>query len=140
MSGYPACCARAYAEREAHYRGRYEWLRLRRRLETPPATLVEIGTGTGCIGISLLAGWTGARGVGYDRNPAAIELTRENAVRHGVEDRLELSAEDGFDTELPACQDSPSCRMTPPRDRMSSMLEPTEMSRLSMNSSMVSHV
>jgi release factor glutamine methyltransferase len=69
-----------------------------------PGTIVEAGVGTGCIGLSLLTHWPQARLVGYDVNPAAIELTRENAERLHLADRLELRATSAFEgPELGAC-------------------------------------
>lgn len=69
-----------------------------------PGTIVEAGVGTGCIGLSLLTHWPQARLVGYDVNPAAIALTRENAERLQVVDRLELRTTSAFEgPELPAC-------------------------------------
>lgn len=70
-----------------------------------PTTLVEVGVGTGCIGLSLLAHWPRARMVGYDVNPAAIALTQENAERLRVRDRLELRQTSAIEgAGLPACE------------------------------------
>lgn len=57
---------------------------------TPPDRFVEVGVGTGGVGIALLRRWPAASGVGYDVNPAAIALAAANAARHGVEQRLRL--------------------------------------------------
>ncbi len=59
------------------------------REEEAPLVL-DIGTGTGCLIISILADLPQARGVALDIEPAALSLTRENARRIGVEDRLHL--------------------------------------------------
>ena len=71
---------------------------------TGPATIVEAGVGTGCIGLSLLTHWPTARAIGYDINPLALALTQENAQRLHVADRLELRHRSAFEGEpLPAC-------------------------------------
>jgi release factor glutamine methyltransferase len=68
-----------------------------------PADIVEVGVGTGCIGISLLDHWPRARLCAYDVNPKAIELTQLNAEAYDVAGRLELRTADAFAGELPAC-------------------------------------
>lgn len=55
--------------------------------KNPPQRILDIGTGTGCILISLLHEWTEARGIGTDLAAGAVEMARRNAVRHGVADR-----------------------------------------------------
>jgi release factor glutamine methyltransferase len=53
----------------------------------PPARILDIGTGTGCLLISLLRELPGATGVGIDIVPAALDLARANSVALGVADR-----------------------------------------------------
>ncbi len=55
-----------------------------------PGNLLEVGVGSGCVGLSLLRHWPEARLVAYDLNPRALELTRENARALEVESRLVL--------------------------------------------------
>lgn len=56
----------------------------------------DVGTGSGCIAVSLLARGTpegssaSARSFATDRSPAALEVARANAARHEVADRLLL--------------------------------------------------
>ena len=60
-------------------------------LEGPPVPWVlDLGTGSGCILLTLLAEWPQARGVGTDISAAALEVAKENARRLGVADRAEL--------------------------------------------------
>ncbi len=50
----------------------------------------EVGTGSGCISISLLLERQNLRMLGTDINPEAVQLTHENAVAHGVKNRLKV--------------------------------------------------
>lgn len=55
-----------------------------------PARILDLGTGTGCIIITLLKEWPDAKGVAIDISPDALEIARINAQTHGVADRLQL--------------------------------------------------
>ncbi|MGR3542451.1 MAG: peptide chain release factor N(5)-glutamine methyltransferase [Hasllibacter sp.] len=59
-------------------------------LEGRIGTVLDLGTGTGCIAVSLLAERPGARGVAVDLSGAALAVAARNAERHGVADRLDL--------------------------------------------------
>ncbi len=52
--------------------------------------IADIGTGSGCIIISILKNLPEAHGVATDLSPEALELAKENATQHGVLDRLDL--------------------------------------------------
>jgi release factor glutamine methyltransferase len=52
-----------------------------------PWTILDLGTGSGCIAIALLTQLPRARTLGIDRSPAALLTARGNAQRHGVADR-----------------------------------------------------
>nr|WP_254367931.1 peptide chain release factor N(5)-glutamine methyltransferase [Paracoccus sp. Z118] len=54
-------------------------------LELPWRTVLDLGTGTGAILLSLLADRPGANGVGTDISEAALTVARDNAARLGVE-------------------------------------------------------
>lgn len=56
--------------------------------------LADIGTGSGCLAIALLTRLAGARAVATDISADALELSRANAERHRVGDRLDLLAGD----------------------------------------------
>lgn len=56
----------------------------------------EIGTGSGCISITLLKLFSGLVMWGCDINPKAFLLTRKNAFRHGVLNRLFAHIGDKF--------------------------------------------
>ena len=53
-------------------------------LDLPWDSVLDLGTGTGAILISLLAARVGARGLGCDISPAALDVARRNAHLIGV--------------------------------------------------------
>lgn len=58
--------------------------------------LFDLGTGSGCVAVALLKNLSGAKLVASDISPAALDLARENAKRHGVLDRMTLVEADAF--------------------------------------------
>jgi release factor glutamine methyltransferase len=52
--------------------------------------LLDLGTGSGCLLLSLLYALPQATGIGVDNSPAAIELARENATRNSLQTRAEF--------------------------------------------------
>jgi release factor glutamine methyltransferase len=58
--------------------------------------LADIGTGSGCIAISMLHEVGAARAVATDVSVAALAVAQRNAERHHVADRLELLESDCF--------------------------------------------
>jgi release factor glutamine methyltransferase len=59
--------------------------------------LLDLGIGTGCILITLLAELPKARGLGTDLSGAALDLAAANAVRLGVTDRASFVVADWLD-------------------------------------------
>ena len=53
-------------------------------LEERAARVLDLGTGSGCILLSLLAEWPEAEGIGADISAAALAVAQENAERLGV--------------------------------------------------------
>jgi len=62
-----------------------------------PLRILDLGTGTGCILITLLKELPEATGVGIDINPGAVAVSRENAAIHGVESRIEFRCGSWFE-------------------------------------------
>lgn len=58
----------------------------------------EVGVGSGCISISILHNLPEATAVGLDVSIAAINISRRNAEKLGVLDRLQLIESDVFET------------------------------------------
>jgi release factor glutamine methyltransferase len=66
-------------------------------LREPFARVLDLGTGTGCILLSLLAERPDATGLGTDISAAALDVARDNAARLGLGARAEFAAADWFD-------------------------------------------
>lgn len=56
--------------------------------EGRPAALLDVGTGSGCIAISILHQLKRTRAVASDCSADALEVAAQNAEKHGVEDRI----------------------------------------------------
>ena len=70
----------------------------------PAPRLCDVGTGSGCIPIALLAARADAHAVGLDISPAALQVAARNAARHGVGARLRLIESDCFGALEPAAE------------------------------------
>jgi release factor glutamine methyltransferase len=60
----------------------------------PPRTILDLGTGTGCLLLALLTEFSSAFGIGLDRAPAAASLAATNAARLGLASRSAFAAAD----------------------------------------------
>jgi release factor glutamine methyltransferase len=64
-------------------------------LALPPAPrILDVGTGSGCLAVTLALELTGARAVAADLSPAALAVAAGNARRHGVAGRVAAVASD----------------------------------------------
>jgi len=60
-------------------------------------SILDIGTGSGCIAIACAKALPGARVDAVDLSPEALEVARRNVARHQVGDRLELLQGDVYE-------------------------------------------
>jgi release factor glutamine methyltransferase len=65
-------------------------------LAEPFGSVLDLGTGSGCILVTLLAERPQAVGVGVDVSEAACLQASANAVLHGVSDRADIRKSDWF--------------------------------------------
>jgi release factor glutamine methyltransferase len=61
---------------------------------TPSPTVVDVGTGSGCIAVSIAAERPDARVTGTDVSAPALVMARENAARAGIGGRISLAKGD----------------------------------------------
>jgi len=59
-------------------------------IERAPATIVDVGTGSGCIAVALAIHLPDAQITAIEVSPAALAIAQDNAERHGVADRIQL--------------------------------------------------
>ncbi len=67
------------------------------KLMPPSARLLDLGTGSGVIMVTLLAERPDASGVAVDLSPSALAVARANAERNGVAARLTLHSGEWFE-------------------------------------------
>lgn len=67
----------------------------------PGSTYVDVGTGSGCIAVSLAHEVARARGFAVDISAGALGIARGNALRHGVAERIEMIRSDLLGCFLP---------------------------------------
>ncbi len=63
--------------------------------------ICDVGTGSGCIAITLLHERTDAHAVAIDISAAALEIAKRNAARHAVESRLTFVQSNCFSSLSP---------------------------------------
>ena len=65
--------------------------------DIPEPFICDVGTGSGCIAVTLLCELRDARAVAVDVSQAALEVAKLNAGSHSVLDRIEFAISDCFD-------------------------------------------
>lgn len=68
------------------------WKHLQALVEAgnPRPLAVDLGTGSGCVAVALALGCPACRVVATDISQPALEVARQNAQFHGVQDRIEF--------------------------------------------------
>jgi release factor glutamine methyltransferase len=66
------------------------------KLATPPAGILDLGTGSGAIALALAQNWPEAVVTAVDKSEAALELARENAAACGLAGRVKFIQSDWF--------------------------------------------
>lgn len=64
--------------------------------DQPEPSICDVGTGSGCIAVTLLCERTDAQAVAVDVSEAALAIAAENAQRYRVSDRIALRISDCF--------------------------------------------
>lgn len=71
------------------------------RAGAPPGRVLDLGTGTGAIALSLAAAWPQAEVTAVESSAEALSLARENAESAGLATRVKLVQSDWF-AQVPA--------------------------------------
>jgi release factor glutamine methyltransferase len=64
-----------------------------------PFNILDVGTGSGCIAVSMAVNLPGVYITATDISPAALAIARQNAEKHGVADRIQFIECDLFPPE-----------------------------------------
>ncbi|HXW00555.1 MAG TPA: peptide chain release factor N(5)-glutamine methyltransferase, partial [Anaerolineae bacterium] len=68
--------------------GEWRMADLQSKIQNLKSKIVDVGTGSGCIAISLAKNLPDATFLAIDASAEALQLARRNAERHGVADRI----------------------------------------------------
>ena len=67
-------------------------------LKQPAKHVLDLGTGSGVLAITLLSEWPEATGLASDVSGAALEMAQKNAATYGLKERLRFCVSNWFDT------------------------------------------
>lgn len=67
-------------------------------LKQPAKHVLDLGTGSGVLAITLLSEWPEATGLASDISRAALEMAQKNAATYGLKERLRFCVSNWFDT------------------------------------------
>lgn len=76
------------------------------------AAFADLGTGSGCLAVTLAVEFPQASGLALDASPDALAVARQNAARHNVGERLTFV--DGDFTTLPGLDGGYACIVSNP--------------------------
>ena len=65
-------------------------------LNPQPSTVLDFGTGSGCVAIALASKCPAAEVYAVEISPGALALARQNAARHDLAERIRFLQGDGF--------------------------------------------
>lgn len=65
-------------------------------LNPQPSTVLDFGTGSGCLAIALASKCPATEVYAVEISPEALMLARQNATRHGLAERIRFLQGDGF--------------------------------------------
>lgn len=71
-----------------------ETIRLVQQNKLAAPIIVDVGTGSGCIAVTLAREIDGAQLIACDISPAALQVAQRNTLRHRLEDRVQLITSD----------------------------------------------
>ena len=75
---------------------------IERVLTTVPArSILDLGTGTGCLLLTVLSEWPNSKGTGVDKSKAALKVASRNAKALGLDERAEFLQSDWFSNLIP---------------------------------------
>lgn len=77
-------------------------LSLKRFENKYPESILDLGTGTGCLLIALLSEFKTAKGTGIDKSSGAVIQAEKNAKQHGVDNRSSFICSSWFEALEPA--------------------------------------
>lgn len=71
-----------------------ETIRLIHQTNIPEPVILDVGTGSGCIAVTLARELDTANVIASDISPAALTVARRNAAKQGLEDRMQFIESD----------------------------------------------
>lgn len=80
-----------------------ETIRLVEQHQIAEPLIVDVGTGSGCIAVTLARELKTARVIACDISPAALQVARRNGARNELEDRVEFVESDLLAAFLESC-------------------------------------
>ena len=80
----------------------FDWILAKGDLPNQPPKSLDMGCGSGILGIAITKVWPNARIIAIDIDPESVIVTQRHAAMNGASDALLSAAGDGYNT--PLCQ------------------------------------